>query len=316
MAVFLSFLLLALAEGNASWNIGGWSSNFILICFGLAVAGLIIFLVTEMTVEHPFIELRLFKDFNFGVCNLVLFVFGVSMFGSTFLMPLYLQNSLGYTAVQAGMVFLPVGIMQAITSVIAGALSDRIDHKIPIILGVVLLAVSMYMNSFLSLTTEHLQIMVPLYIRGLSLGLLFTPLSTLSLAHIQRDKIAQASGLFNVIRQVGGSFGVAIFGTILTRRALYHAAVYGQSVTQNSPQFKAVAGNLTHFIQQMSGEPLSQAATQASILIGSHIRQQAFVQAVSDNFFVAAAISIAALIPIIFIPSARGGKGHGASIGE
>jgi len=308
MSVFLSFLLLALAEGNASWNIGGWTSDFMLACFGLSLAGLAVFLLTELSVQHPFIELRLLKEFNFGISNLVLFIFGISMFGSTFLLPLYLQNSLGYTAIQAGMVFLPVGILQAVTSVISGILSDRVNQKVPIVAGIVLLAASMYMNSFISLFSEHLQIMLPLYIRGLSLGLLFTPLSTLSLARIPREKIAQASGIFNVIRQIGGSFGVAIFGAMLTRRTLFHTAVYGQAVSQNSPQFQVVTNNLAHFIQQSGGGTLSRAAAQARALIGSHIAQQAFVQAVADNFFLAAAVSLAAIVPILFISNTRSGS--------
>ena len=215
-AVFLARLLLALSDGNASWNTGGWTSSFIVSCFLISAFALVVFLFTELTVEHPLIELKLLKNFNFGVTNAILFIFGLGMFGSTFLLPLYLQNSLGYTALQSGMVFLPVGILQAVTAPIAGLLSDKVNPKIPAALGLSLLALSLFLNASLSLFSEHYQIMLPLYIRGFAMGMVFTPLSTLALSEIPRQKIAQASGLFNVLRQVGGSFGVALMGTLLT----------------------------------------------------------------------------------------------------
>jgi len=131
VAVFLTFLLLALSDGNASWNTGGWTSTFIITCFILSGIGLMVFLLVDLNIKHPLIELKLMKDFNFGVTNIVLFIFGLGMFGSTFLMPLYLQNSLGYTAFQAGLVFLPTGILQGMTAPISGYLSDKVDARIP-----------------------------------------------------------------------------------------------------------------------------------------------------------------------------------------
>ncbi|MDE3059280.1 MAG: DHA2 family efflux MFS transporter permease subunit, partial [Bacteroidota bacterium] len=133
-SVFLSTLLLALSDGNASWNTGGWTSPFIITNFILSAISLIVFFVTELSIEHPLIELSLLKNFNFGVTNAILFVFGLGMFGSTFLLPLYLQNSLGYTALQAGAVFLPVGILQALMSPVAGIVSDKVNPKIPAVI--------------------------------------------------------------------------------------------------------------------------------------------------------------------------------------
>ncbi len=309
MSVFLSFLLLALSNGNASWNTGGWTSGFILICFALAVVGLVVFLITEFSVAHPLIELGLFKDYNFAIANAVLFIFGLGMFGSTFLLPLFLQNSLGYTAFQAGSVFLPVGILQGILSPISGVLADRVNPKLPAIVGIVLLAFSLYLNSSLSLFSEHDQIMVSLYIRGLALGLLFTPLSTIALSGISRNKMAQASGLFNVIRQIGGSFGVAIVGTMLTRRMIFHSAMYGQALDQYSPTFQHMAYGLQRFAQQAIGGTGGEAAARAKALLGEHLAQQAFVQAVNDDFLLAAGITIVGVVPILFLRSKHRQKG-------
>ncbi len=301
MTVFLVALLLALSDGNAAWNTGGWTSPFILGCFALAALCFTIFLTVELTIEHPLIELGLFRNFNFAVTNGILFIFGLGMFGSTFLLPLYLQNSMGYTALQTGVMFLPVGILQAISSPIAGYISDKANPKIPAIIGISLLGVSLYLNGWLSLYSEHVQLIVPLYLRGFAMGLLFTPLTTLAQSEIPRHKIAQSSGLFNVIRQLGGSFGVAIMGALLTRRTLYHASMYGQMVDLHSPTTQAVAVHLTGFSHAILGNSQGLSLMQARGLMLSHVMKQAFVRAVSDDFLVAAAITIVGVLPILFL---------------
>ena len=301
MATSLCALLLALTDGNASWNTGGWSSPFIVSCFVISAIALTVFLVTEFTVEHPLIDLSLFKDFNFSVANGVLFIFGFGMFGSTFLLPLYLQTSLGYTAFQAGLFFLPMGILQAITAPISGVLSDKVNPKVPAVIGITLLAASLFMNSSLSLYSEHHQIMLALYIRGFAMGLMFTPLSTTALYNIPRHKIGQASGLYNVIRQVGGSFGIAFMSTLLLRRTIYHTTTYSQVVNQHSDTFRQVTGHLTRFsMNELAGDQVL-AVERAMALIASHISTQAFIRAVCDDFLVAATITLAAVIPILFL---------------
>jgi MFS transporter, DHA2 family, multidrug resistance protein len=301
MSLFLSFLLLALTDGNASWNTGGWTSPFIISCFVISSVSFVVFMVAELVVRHPLIELRLLKNFNFGVTNTVLFIFGLGMFGSTFLLPVYLQNALGYTALQAGAMFLPVGILQAITAPIAGIVSDRVNPKIPAAIGLILLALSLYLNGFLSLWSEHSQIMLPLYLRGLAMGMLFTPLSTLALMEIPRHKMAQASGMFNVIRQIGGSFGVAIMGTLLTTRTAHHVALYGQSIDPGSPEFARVSGVLMAFARVAAGGTPAEAAARAKALLMMHVSEQAFVDSINDDFLIAAAITIVGLIPIFLL---------------
>jgi len=271
---------------------------------------LVVFLITEFTVKHPLIELSLFRYFNFAVANSILFIFGLGMFGSTFLLPLYLQNSLGYTAFQAGSVFLPVGIIQGVFSPLSGFLADRVNPKLPAIVGIVFLALSLYLNSFLSLFSEHAQIMLSLYFRGLGLGLVFTPLSAIALSEIPRHKMAQASGLFNVIRQIGGSFGIAILATMLSHRVTYHAAMDGQAVDQDSPAFRHAVAGLSHFVQQNTGGTPALAAMRAKALLAGHLGAQAFVQSVNDDFFIAAAITMLGAIPIFFLRTPGRGAGY------
>ncbi|NNM66373.1 MAG: DHA2 family efflux MFS transporter permease subunit, partial [Spirochaetales bacterium] len=115
-AIFLVSLLLALADGNAGWNTGGWTSPFIITCFGIAAVSLAIFLLVEFRVEHPMMNLRLLGERNFGLSNLLIFFIGLVLMGSAFLFPVYLQGSLGYTAFQAGLIFLPMGFLQGFIS--------------------------------------------------------------------------------------------------------------------------------------------------------------------------------------------------------
>jgi DHA2 family multidrug resistance protein len=301
LATFLTALLLALANGNSAWNTGGWTSNFILTCFAFGFVGLLVFLITEFTIEHPLIELGLFKSFNFSLSNLVLFIFGLGMFGSNFLLPIYLQNSLGYTPLQAGMVFLPVGLLLGLTAPLAGIFSDKYSAKIPSIVGLALLALTLYQFSFLSQWSEKWQIMLPLYIRGVAMGLIFSPLTTIAISEIPNQKMAQASGLINVIRQIGGSFGVAIFGTILTRRIIYHSAIYGQQLNPTSETFNQTAMHLRQFAMHATGGTMGDAMTRARALIGSFIHNQSFIQAVDDVFLLAAIVLVAAVIPVFFL---------------
>ncbi len=301
LATFLTALLLALSNGNSDWNTGGWTSNFILVCFALAFVGLAVFLVAEFTTRHPLIELSLFRDFNFTMSNLVLFIFGLGMFGSNFLLPIYLQNSLGYTPFQAGLVFLPVGIILGIASPIAGFLSDRFSGKYPAILGLALLAFTLYEYSYLSFLSEKSQIMMPLYIRGVAMALIFSPLTTVAISGISNEKMAQASGLINVIRQVGGSFGVAIFGTLLTQRTIYHNQTYGEQLNKYSESFQQTITRLEHFVSQTAGGTVSDSISRAQALLMGFVQKLSFIQAVDDVFLVAAFTLLVSMIPVFFL---------------
>ncbi len=311
LAIFLTTLLLALSNGNSAWNTGGWTSTYILTCFGISAVGLVIFLTTELTVQHPLIELNLLKNFNFAVSNVVLFLFGMGMFGSTFLLPIYLQNSLGYTPFQAGLVFLPIGILQGLSAPIAGIFSDKYSPKIPAILGLVLMAITFYQFSFLSFMTEKAQIMFPLYIRGFAMGILFAPLTTLAISEIPNHKMAQASGLFNVIRQLGGSFGVAIFGSILIQRTIFHGAMYGQQLNSNSDSYKQAIIRLQYHALQSTGGTTAAAATKAKSMIGQFAQKQAFIQAVNDVFLLAGVIILLSVLPVFLLKYSRKNKSAG-----
>ena len=312
LALFLTTLLLALANGNSNWNTGGWTSKFIVTNLALSFIGLAVFLAAEFTVKHPLIELGLFRSYNFTLSNIVLFIFGFGMFGSNFLLPIYLQNSLGYTPLQAGMVFLPVGVLLGLTAPIAGLFTDRFGGKIPAAIGLTLLAYTFYQYSFLSYLSMKLQIMVPLYIRGVALGLIFAPLTTVAITGMPNEKMAQASGLINVIRQVGGSFGVGVFGTLLTQRTILHAAAYGQQINQYSGVFQNTVEKLQYFSVDVTGGTFARAATKANAIIYMHVQNQAFISAIDDVFLLAGGIVLISVLPVFFLRRFKRKKEPGA----
>lgn len=301
VTIFLPFTLYALSEGNAATNSAGWYSPHILGIAAIALIAFAVFLTNELVVKEPLLDLRLLLNHNFGISNIILIVFSIGMFGSTFLMPVFLQNSLGYSAFQAGSVFLPVGIIQGIIAPVSGRMSDKISPKIPIAIGVILLAFSFYLNSKLSWLTELDFIMLSLYIRGVGMGLIFTALSTVSLLEIPREKMAQASAITNSIRQLGGSLGVALLATLLTTRVNYHSQVFNQAVSQGSEVYRNTVNNLKFRIQQNAGSPPSDAARQSQIVILSNISKQAYIEGINDDFLLAGIITLIGGIPVIFL---------------
>lgn len=305
VSIFLPLLLYGLTEGNAATNAGGWNSPTVLICFAISALALVVFLTAEFLVKEPLIELRMLGNYNFGISALVIFIFGVGMFGSTFLIPVYLQNTMGYTAIQAGSVFLPLGMIQGVVAPLAGIFSDKVNPKVPIIVGALLLALSFYLNSFMSYLTELDYIMLTLYLRGLAMGLMFGPLTTISLLSIPRHKMAQASGISNVIRQVGGSFGVALLTSIFTTRIAFHSQLYGESLQSYSPVYHSVVSHLGSYVTSVTGNVGPNAIKQAQYILQSNLTKQAFIQSIDDDFKLAAIITLISVVPVFFL---RGSK--------
>jgi MFS transporter, DHA2 family, multidrug resistance protein len=164
-----------------------------------------------------------------------------------------------------------------------------------------LLAFSFFMNGFMSYLTEHSYIMTTLYIRGVAMGMMFSPLNAIAFRDIPREKMAQASGITNIIRQVGGSFGVAILTTGLTTRFLYHAQMFGRQMDPTSPEFQAVTGHLKQFVASTQGTIGAMAAQQGQYVLLTHLNKQAFIEAVNDDFMVAATLTLVSIFPVVFL---------------
>jgi MFS transporter, DHA2 family, multidrug resistance protein len=301
VTIFLPLTLYTLSQGNAATNSAGWHAPYILAYGAISLIALAVFITAELTVKEPLLDLRLLLNHNFGIANIILVIFSLGMFGSTFLLPMYLQNALGYTAFQSGTVFLPVGIIQGMMAPISGKISDKISPKLPLFIGVILFAYSFYLNSNLSWLSELSYIMLSLYIRGFAMGLMFTALTTISLSEIPREKMAQASAITNSIRQLGGSLGVALLATLLTSRVNFHSQDYGGQINQNSEIYHKTLTNIKFSIQHRAGSAPSDAARQSQIMLFSNLNKQAYVQGINDDFLLAGIITLIGGIPIIFL---------------
>lgn len=299
--IFLPVFMYGLAEVNSSHNSQGWGSPVVLGSMWIAVVTFILFLYFEFTVKVPLINLRLFVNRSFALSNLVLFIFGIGMFGSTFLIPLYLQDNLGYTALQAGMFFLPVGLIQGIASPLSGKLMQRVNAKIFIISGLLLMGVSFYMNYYLSFLTEKWYIMVSLYMRGLGMGLLFTPLLTLSLVDIRNRDMAQASSITNIVRQMGGSFGVAVFSHLLTQRTAFHTQRYSEALDYTGEAYRQTLHSLSRFIETTAGGVPGSAREVAEMMVLKRVDLEGYIAAINDDFFIAFIITLLCVVPVLFL---------------
>jgi len=193
-----------------------------------------------------------------------------------------------------------VGVLQGFIAPIAGIVSDKINVKIPIVIGLVAFVSSFLMFTHLSFLTEHHTIMLSLYLRGLGMGLVFAPLSSIAISEIPRFEMAQASSLMNTIRQLGGSLGIAILATMLSTRVSYHSQLFGQSIQSNSEVYQETTANINHFIQSTAGSSPAIARQQGQYLLLSNINNQAYIEGVNDDFWLAAIMTSLGIIPIFF----------------
>ncbi|MBP7868462.1 MAG: DHA2 family efflux MFS transporter permease subunit [Firmicutes bacterium] len=304
MTVGLSGLLLALAQGQSK----GWDSGYVRTCEGCAIIGLGVFVWWELRQREPLVDLSLFRSPGFSIINLIALIFGVGMFGSTFLLPIFLQNMLGYPALLAGLTLLPAGLVMGVVTPVAGRLSDRIGAKPLVMLGLAVMAFSMYLNSHINLQTSRETIYSWLVLRGIGMGLMFSPMTSLALGLVPRLRAGQASGLLNVIRQVGGSFGIAIFGTLLARRQLFHAVRYAEAITaQNLSALDLLHQMQGHFVSL--GDAGGLASQKALAVLGAVVHREAATTGFSDCFLVAAWICALGVIPALFLPRHLVGQG-------
>ncbi|MGL5785744.1 MAG: DHA2 family efflux MFS transporter permease subunit [Bacteroidales bacterium] len=306
--IFLPVFLYGLTEVNSATNPQGWNSPLVMGCMFIAFISFTLFIYIELKSKNPMMNLRLFKDRNFALSNLVMFVFGIGMFGSTFLVPLYLQNSLGYSAFQSGLFFIPVGILQGIASPLVGEWSQKFSPRFFIITGLTLLGISFYMNQSFSYLTDAHYISVSLYIRGLAMGMLFSPLVNMSLYNIPGRYMAQASSLINIIRQIGGSFGVTIMSYMLTKRVAFHTQIYNEALDNNGETYATVIRNLNQYVMQNAGASESLSHTYSSAIVNSHINMEAYIGGINDDFFIAAVITLFSILPVFFLTDKKFNK--------
>ncbi|MCC8173456.1 MAG: DHA2 family efflux MFS transporter permease subunit [Odoribacter sp.] len=216
--LFVITIIYSLSEAHAQNNTKGWKSSSVITSLVVSGISLAVFIYTELKNPQPLLNIRLLKDKYFGSAMTTLFVFGIGLFGGTYLLPLFMQQGLGYTALAAGTLFLPVGIIQGVCSVFSGFISRYSGTLILIVIGIIILAISFWMASSFSLDTTRSDIIKMLCVRGLGAGLTFAPLNVYSLQKISHKDIAAASGISNSFRQLSGSISIALLTVIMTTR--------------------------------------------------------------------------------------------------
>jgi len=292
MAVFLGSLLAALSQGQRE----GWTSFYILTLFTVAILGLASFLWAERVAKEPFIDLSVYKTFAHTMATLVFIIQGFGLYGSTFLIPLYFESMLDYTALQAGLLMLPMAVVVAVILPLAGRMADRIDGRIPITIGVLFSALSLYWLSFVDLRTSQTTAYLMLIVRGLGIGFIFPPLMNLALKCLPPEKTAVGSGLMNVSRQIGGAFGVAIIGVLLDRREVFHHSLFAQAQNLNSFTTKFFLSHFQEYFQKLGNVEIV-AYKKALAVLHLLVKQKAMVASFDDCFFIAGITFLLALIP-------------------
>lgn len=215
----------------------------------VAVVGVAWFIVKSLRDAHPLVDLRTFRFREFTIGNVLLSVLGFGLFGTTLILPLFFQGIAGMTAFETGLALFPGAVSTAVSMVIAGRLVNRVDSRILVGFGLVLFAISTWLFGSLNQQTGYNDVLWPRVIQGFGMGFLFVPLSTVMLAPVPREELAGASGVSNLVRQIGGSLGIAILTTLLARHTAmaWSGLAGGVTATHGLP-----TGTLTQLVAQQA----------------------------------------------------------------
>ena len=267
----------------------------------IAVVGLAFFLAWELTEEHPVVDLSLFARRNFWSGALATAVgYGV-FFGNVVILPLWLQQFMGYTATQAGMIMAPVGLLAIVLAPIVGLTVNRVDPRIYASLSFVVFALILWMRSRFTTQTDFATIMIPTIIQGVAMAFFFIPLVTITLSGLHPSRIAAASGLSNFTRITAGAMGTSISTTLWENRSAMHHAQLAEAIHDGSPA-------AVQTLQQLEAAGMSH--EQALGVVNNLLTQQAFMLSTQDVFY-ASALLFLGLILLVWL--ARRPAGGGAA---
>ena len=289
-----------------------FGSDFIRVLFVLCIIGLVFFVFRELTTDHPVVNLRIFKNRTYSTGVFLMTVLGFVLYGSTVLLPLWLQTLMGYPALTAGMAMLPRGLGSFLFMPIVGILMGKIEARKLLAAGLVIASFSIYQLSKLNLNAGYWDIFWPQLLQGTSMGLLFVPLTTITNGPIPKEQMGNATSLFNLMRNIGASVGIASVTTISSRHMQMHTNDLSQNITPYSP----AAQNTLMAMKQAfmaRGMDSATATQQANAAAFGMVQQQAAMMAYIDTFFLLAIMFVACL-PLIFIMKKprKGGGGPGA----
>jgi DHA2 family multidrug resistance protein len=281
MAIGLAALQTVLEEGNKDdW----FGSSFIVNLSIIAAIALTLFLVIELISERPLLNLRLLVQRNFGFGILANFLLGFALYGSVYILPVYLASIQGYNAEQIGMVLAWTGLPQLVLIPLVPRLMQRFDPRLIIGIGLALFSASNFMNVQMSADTAADQLFWPNVVRAVGQALVMTPLSAVATAGIAVEDAGSASALFNMMRNLGGAIGIAELQTFLTKREQFHSNVLTSSVSLFGEATRARLAELSQYFMAHGLADPGTAGHEALVAIGRAVRVQASVMAYGDTF--------------------------------
>ncbi len=298
---FLSLFLVGALLGMSKGQREGWTSVFIITCFTLAALGLIGFLLVDLYVDYPIMDLRLFKIPIFSSATAITVARSAGLFGSIFLIPVFVQQQLGYTAFQSGLLMLPSSLFMALIFPAVGIMADKVGARIPSTIGVIIVAYSLLIYDKLSVNTSIWGLIYPMMVRSIGMGLLNAPIMVAFMNSVPQKKIGVASSMNSIIMQVGASMGIAFFTAVLSNRSVYHIAMVGQSVKSGNPIFLQSIANLMQHIHSL-GYGFGTATAASRGLLMSSVIKSGLVMAFQDTFLIAAIVVILALPLALMLP--------------
>ena len=279
MAVGLSALQTLLEEGNKDdW----FGSAFIVKLAVTAVVFLTAFIWIELVAKKPLVDLRLLKNCNFGIGTIANMLVGFALFGTVYVLPQYLGQVQGYNAEQIGNVLAWTGLRSSHHSVRAPA-DEKLRRAVHRCVGITLFALSCFMNIDMSLDFSGDQFFVPNIVRAVGQALILTPLTAIATAEIAPKDAANASGLFNMLRNLAGAVGTASLETIITKREQFHSNIIGQSVNINRESVRQRIDEMTNYFMAHGVSDVATAKHQAIIALGNVVKRQSLVMGFSDT---------------------------------
>jgi DHA2 family multidrug resistance protein len=298
MALGLGALQTVLEEGNKDdW----FGSPFIVRLSAVATVSLALFLAIELTTERPLLNLRLLLRRNFGFGIVANFLLGIALYGSVFILPVYLARIQGYNAEQIGGVLAWTGLPQLVLIPLVPLLMKRFDARFVIALGFALFAASNFMNLGMTADYGADQLLWPNVVRAVGQALVFAPLSAVATAGIESENAGSASALFNMMRNLGGAVGIAMLQTFLTRREQFHSNVLMHSVSVFEQATRQRLDELTRYFLAHGVADHAAAWHDAVVTMGRTVREQAYVLAFADTFYLLGAALLVALAATLLL---------------
>ena len=309
MAIGLASFQTVLEEGNKDdW----FGSPFIRDLSVVAAVFLVAFIAVELIVKKPVVNLRLFLQRNFASGVAAQILVGFALFGSVYILPQYLGQVQRYNAEQIGNVLAWTGLPQLILIPLVPVMMKRFDVRYVCAAGIALFAVSMFMDTTLSLDDSGDQFLIPNIIRAIGQAFVITPLSAITTGGIAPKDAGAASGLSNMLRNLGGAVGTATLQTIITKREQYHSNIIGQAVNLNRQEVRDRISGLTNYFLTHGVSDLAAAQHQAIVAIGRVVRRQALVMGFSDAFAALGVMLALAVVAVFFAHKVKPGAGAGA----